>query len=186
MKGCRPLTEDEVKAVAQKLLEQSHTNGFRNRLLFLLGCKTGFRIAELLSLRVKDVFAHDKVSKRATVNKCNMKGEIETRSVVLAESVKPLLNEYIRSNGLKADDRLFPVTTVAAHLFMSKAFDVLRLDGKVATHSMRKTFANHVYKALNHDLVKTQAAMGHKWVSTTAQYISFAQEDVDEAILSAG
>ena len=40
MKGCRPLTDKEVARVAEHFLGRS-----RDRALFLLGVKTGFRIS---------------------------------------------------------------------------------------------------------------------------------------------
>jgi site-specific recombinase XerD len=49
---------------------------------------------------------------------------------------------------------------------------------------MRKTFANKVYDALGHDLIKTQRALGHKNINSTACYLSFREEDIDAAILA--
>jgi len=49
---------------------------------------------------------------------------------------------------------------------------------------MRKTFANRVYDALDHDLIKTARALGHKNINSTVQYLSFRQEEIDEAILN--
>jgi hypothetical protein len=45
---------------------------------------------------------------------------------------------------------------------------------------MRKTFANRVYHQLNHDLVKTQRAMGHKNINSTVAYLSFAEDEIDQ------
>jgi integrase len=49
---------------------------------------------------------------------------------------------------------------------------------------MRKTFANRVYQKLNHDLVKTQRALGHRNINSTVSYLRFAEEDIDQAILA--
>ncbi|MDQ3308839.1 MAG: hypothetical protein M3497_01790 [Gemmatimonadota bacterium] len=49
---------------------------------------------------------------------------------------------------------------------------------------MRKTFANKVHVLLGRDLVKTQRALGHKNVSSTVSYLSFLEEEIDEAILA--
>jgi site-specific recombinase XerC len=53
MKGCRPLTEDEVD-----LLQRSFGGVYadRDKALFLLEVKSGFRISELLSLHVGEVW----------------------------------------------------------------------------------------------------------------------------------
>jgi len=52
--GCLPLTKDQIQAVTDAL--DSGTYALRNQVLFLMGfCYTGFRIAELLSLKVVNV-----------------------------------------------------------------------------------------------------------------------------------
>jgi integrase len=53
MKGCWALTDDEVARVSQAF---RGTHAARDRALFLLGVKTGYRISELRSLRVGDVW----------------------------------------------------------------------------------------------------------------------------------
>jgi integrase len=50
---------------------------------------------------------------------------------------------------------------------------------------MRKTFANRMYDKLNHDLVRTQRALGHTNINSTVQYLSFREEEIDAAILAA-
>jgi integrase len=52
MKGCRPLTDEEVVLVQQSF---GGIYAARDKALFLLGVKSGFRISELLSLQVGDV-----------------------------------------------------------------------------------------------------------------------------------
>ena len=61
MRGCRPPTEPEVEA-ALACLEGE--NGARDRALFLLGVRSGFRISEILSLRVRDVVQAGRVGSR--------------------------------------------------------------------------------------------------------------------------
>lgn len=64
IKGCRPFTEAEVE-----ILQQSFGGIYadRHKALFLLGVKSGFRISELLSLRVGDVAQHGRLNDRVTV-----------------------------------------------------------------------------------------------------------------------
>jgi integrase len=59
MAGCRALTENEVQ-----LVRRSFGGAFarRDEALFMLGVKAGFRISELISLRVKDVLQHGKIA----------------------------------------------------------------------------------------------------------------------------
>ena len=56
------------------------------------------------------------------------------------------------------------------------------MTGKVGTHSLRKTFADRVYDALDRDLVKTQRALGHRNINSTVHYLSFQEEEIDAAI----
>jgi site-specific recombinase XerD len=59
MKGCRPLTDEEVTFMSRSF---SGTFGKRNNALFVVGYHTGFRISELLSLCVGDVWQHGKIA----------------------------------------------------------------------------------------------------------------------------
>ncbi len=47
MKGCRPLTQDEVKDILESFAGEYAA---RDRCLFVLGTLSGFRISEMLSL----------------------------------------------------------------------------------------------------------------------------------------
>jgi integrase len=78
MPGCRPLTDDEVDLVLQSF---GGRYALRDRALFLLGIYTGFRITELLSLRLADVAPHQQVVPRITVPRRHMKGKYASRSV---------------------------------------------------------------------------------------------------------
>jgi integrase len=71
MKGCRPLTEEEVTLVHQSF---GGVYADHDKTLFLLGVKSGFRISELLSLRLGDVWAHGRLVDRVTVPRRYMKG----------------------------------------------------------------------------------------------------------------
>jgi hypothetical protein len=48
------------------------------------------------------------------------------------------------------------ISRVPAWEVLKAAFDANEFGGKLATHTMRKTFAASVYQRLNHDLVELQ------------------------------
>jgi integrase len=77
-----------------------------------------------------------------------------------------------------------PISRVQAHRILKKAFDANELSGPLATHTMRKTFADRVYDALGHDLMGLQMAMGHASIQDTARYIQPRQDVVHAAILA--
>ena len=79
-KGCRALTDDEVARVSQAF---QGTYAARDRALFVLGVKTGFRISALLNLRVGDAWQYGQFMERVVVSRRYMKGKTEGRSVIL-------------------------------------------------------------------------------------------------------
>jgi integrase len=70
MRGCRPLTDSEIALVSRSF---GGTYAARDRALFIVGIKTGFRIAELLSLQVGDVWQYGRVVDQVTVERAHMK-----------------------------------------------------------------------------------------------------------------
>lgn len=188
MNGCRPLTDQEIKDVAQSL------ERVRDRTLFVLGYRSGFRISELLSLKVADVFQYGSVVSRATVQRRYMKGKTSSRSVALHSEAAQAILSLIQSAGLAETDFLFqsrkgpknsPLTRYQAWRILKQAFAKNKMQGKVATHTLRKTFAARVYERVGHDLIKTQRILGHKNVNSTVSYLSFNEAELDDAVLTA-
>jgi integrase len=163
----------------------------------LLGVRTGFRISELLSLRVQDVMQHGKVLDRVTVQSRPMKGKTGGRTLVLHPEAKAALSvwlEVLRLGGtLDPDTFVFKsrntankvISRVQAWGILSDALEANGLAGKLGTHCMRKTFANRVYDQLNGRLEKVQRALGHKNINPTVSHLSFREEEIDAAILAA-
>jgi len=194
MKGCRPLSQDEEAKIGAAF---SGKFASRDKAIFILGTKSGFRISELLSLRIGDIFQNGQIVDRVYVERKNMKKKVEGRSVILHPDAKAALKDwfkYLKKITSQSGDKFLflsrkgenkPIGRVQFYKILRRAFDSNNLSGKLGTHSMRKTFASKIYDRLDHDLVKTARALGHKNVNSTAQYLSFRQEEIDEAILSA-
>ena len=203
MKGCRPLTDEEVV-----LITRSFTGRYalRNRALFLLGVRSGFRISELLSLRLKDVFRCDRIVTRVSVNRRNMKRKTEGRTVLLHPQAKEALRGWIEGlvedgytepNSFVFRSRIGankPISALQAWRILRDAYQSNDLTGKLGTHSMRKTFAAKVYQHLSQRRAAgepvdpfrlTSKALGHKNLNSTDAYLSFLEEDIDDAILAA-
>ncbi|MFA6318489.1 MAG: tyrosine-type recombinase/integrase [Elusimicrobiota bacterium] len=191
MKGARPLRDEEVGAVAAAL-------SARDRALFLLGVRSGFRVSELLSIRVQDVLERSgAVAGRVYVQRKSMKGRVSGRAVVLhaeaREAVGAWISELREAGALNLEAPLFvsrkgesrPISRVQAWRILATGYARAGLTGKLGTHAMRKTFAAKVYELLGHDLVKTQRALGHASVNSTVAYLSFAESDIEAAILAA-
>jgi integrase len=189
MRGCRPLTDEEVKLIASSF---SGSSAGRDRCLFTLGWNSGFRVSELLSLTVGDVLQHREIVDRVTVQRRATKGKRESRTVVLNGRAQTALRRWLGEMGdVSPGTPLFPsrkgdgaISRVQAHRVLKAAVGANELQGKIASHSMRKTFAEKVYDKLDGDLPKLQKALGHASINSTISYLSFKQEDVDDAILS--
>jgi len=192
MKGSRPLTEDEVAIVAKSFGGQYAA---RDKALFLLGVKSGFRISELLSLAVGDVYRHGHIVDRVTVARAHMKRKLEGRTVVLHPDAKAALAAWLlelrQMAAVTGDIPLFrsrkgnkAMSAVQAWRILQEAYATNGLTGQLGTHAMRKTFATRVYEKLNHDLVRTQKALGHKNINSTVSYLAFREEEIDAAILA--
>jgi integrase len=193
MKGCRPLSDEEITVVSRSF---GGTYAARDRALFILGLKSGFRISELLSLRVGDVLQHGRLVDQVTVRRAHMKQRMEGRTVPLHAEAKHALAAWIdelRDGGrCPATTYLFrsrqggnrPITRIQAWQILTEAYRTNELTGKLGTHAMRKTFAAKVYTRLQHDLVKTQRALGHRNINSTISYLSFCEDDVIQAILA--
>ena len=193
MKGCRPLSDEEVDVVAKSF---GGKFADRDQALFLLGVKSGFRISELLSLRLADVLQAGRLVDRVTVQRRNMKKKTEGRTVLLHPDAKVALAEWVcqlKADGYMTDDSFVfqsrkgqnrPINRQQAWNILREAYQTNELGGKLGTHSMRKTFADRVYDRLDRDLVKTQRALGHRNINSTVSYLSFREEDIDAAILA--
>ena len=191
MKGCRPLTDQEADAIMESF---GGPYAARDRAIFALGRYTGERISAILKLKVGDVVQASRMTDSIIYRRANRKGKTESRTVTLHPKAKRALaawiNQLSKGTILTADDYVFksrkginkPVGRVQYHKILKEAVQVNELTGRISTHSMRKTFADHVYQALDRDIFRLQKAMGHKNINSTVQYLSFNEADIEKAI----
>jgi len=178
MIGSRPLQDSEIETILSNLAL------LRDKTWVLIGIKCGFRISEILSLRVENIMQYGVVADQITVNRCNMKGKTSSRTVPLHPQAKKALEEYVSTLKIvEPKTRLFPFTRSNAHKILAKAFKQAKLMGKVSSHSLRKTYCAKVHKALGENIFKTQIAMGHANPGSTVHYLSFCQDEINSAIL---
>lgn len=192
MKGCRPLTDQEADAVAESF---GGSYAARDRAIFALGRYTGERISAILSLQVGDIVQAGRLTDSIIYRRANRKGKTESRTVALHPKAKRALvawiNQLAKGNILTAGDFVFrsrkganhPISRGQYHKILKEAVLVNELSGKLATHAMRKTFANAMRKAFGGDIFKIQKAMGHKNINSTVAYLSFNEEDIKKAIM---
>lgn len=190
VKGCRPLTKPETETVLAHLLQHEGL-GVRNACFFSLGLNTGFRVSELLSINVGDVLQHGGIVDTVSVRRSNMKGKGEGRTVRLNAKAKSALKTWLDQLtqwGCNDATPLFcsrarkRLSRIAAWRMFDRAFAVIGLTGCLGTHCMRKTYADRMYDLLGGDLKQLQGALGHKWITSTSQYLSFKEDRINAAI----
>jgi integrase len=189
MKGARPLTREQVKAVLKV------TTSTREKALLTLGFCTGYRISELLSLRMSDIATNGVIHSHITVKASNTKTK-QGRTVLLNSDAKKALKrlvDWLMAKGL-SDSPLFlsrktrdgnakAISRQHAHDVLKALFAAIGEFGNVSTHSLRKTFAKLAYELLGGKLEKVQVALGHKSITSTIAYLSFNHDDIDIAIM---
>lgn len=191
MKGCRPLTRQEVKHVLSKAQDG------RDQALLTLGFCTGYRISELLSIKLKDLATSEgQILKYVSVKASNTKTK-EGRSVLLNSDAKKVLTRWVNSLLEKGYDLNTPLFISRKHAqdgqlksigrqqawrILTTLFKQAQIFSCVATHTLRKTYADMMLKALKGNLAKLQIALGHKSINSTVSYISFSHSDIESAI----
>ena len=192
MKGTRPLDNDEIRRVSECF---SGTFEVRNRGLFMLGVSTGGRISELLGLQIGDVYQNDAAVTDLLYDRSIVKGGEISRAVPVnvdgREAIEALIDWHRHKYGTIAPTRpLFPsrnqsgsvaMNRQTAHEMLKKAFENAGLNGKLATHSLRKSFAQRVYEQSG-DIYLVQELLGHRNVSTTQNYIGVNYATAREAV----
>lgn len=193
MIGCRPLTDEELEAVSD------HFQGYmehRNRCLFWLGITTGFRVSELLSLRVSDVWRNGRMPETVRIRRNRSKGKKRGQSAHFAPRARPYVHHWLfviwKRYGTAPDLPLFHsrngksrgITRMQAHRMLTDTMSLAGLDGaygELATHSMRKTYAATMWEHFG-DIFSVQKALRHKSPASTMAYLSFDEKEITHAV----
>jgi len=165
----------------------------RNRTLFLLGCNTGLRISELLSLNVGDVWRYSRPVEVVYVQKQHTKGKLEGRKISIKGGAQNAIYEYIlwkkkNKDSLAKRAPLFTsrhrrrMVRQQAHNVIKAAIDACELPGLITTHSMRKTFANKVLRASDGNIKILQELLGHRTLETTHAYLTADEDELRSVV----
>ena len=192
MKGTRPLDNDEIRLVSACF---EGTFEARNRGLFMLGVSTGGRISELLSLRIGDVYQNGKPVSDLLYDKSIVKGGEVSRAVPVNTDGLRAIGDLIgwhreRYNSTHKRRPLFPsrngqgqkpLSRREAHTVLKTAFLMAGLNGHLATHSLRKSFAQRLYEQTG-DVFAVQEMLGHQSIATTQKYLGVDYATVRDAL----
>ena len=192
MKGTRPLDNQEIRQVSGSF---DGTYEGRNRALFMLGVSTGGRISELLGLQIGDVYQNRAPVTDLLFDKSIVKGKEHSRAVPVnrdgRQAIADLITWHRKEYRSIAKARpLFPsrngqggkrMSRRAAHDVLKHAFEAAGLNGKLASHSLRKSFAQRLYDRTG-DIYAVQEMLGHKNIATTQKYLGVNYQNVRQAV----
>ena len=173
----------------------------RDRCLITAQWFTGFRVSEILSLKVGSVFRSGEVVSKIGVAPRNLKGGYgRTRWIPVLPELRRVLESYLgwlgRRFELAPEMPLFvsrstaksgvlrALTRESARCIMHAAYAAAAIenDGRLGTHTLRKTWARKVYKNSGNDIMVLKSALNHSDVSVTQKYLEADEEDVVAAI----
>lgn len=145
-----------------------------------------------MALEIGDVWQNNQPVGDLLFLKDVVKGKETARMVPVntdgQKAIRDLISWHIERYGYLEEQRpLFmsrkgghAISRVQAHRVLEKAFQSAGLNGKLATHSMRKTYAQRMYDATG-DIFMVKEALGHKSVETTRQYLGVSYKKMQAA-----
>jgi integrase len=172
-------SRDKVEAIKAMLRDRP-----RDYLLFILGINLALRVGDLLSLRVGDVWVHEKGAPKEIVTVSESKTG-KTKRVAVNESARAALEWYFGGVGERpADEPLFksmrsdkPLDKVQVWRMVNRWCAAVGVQENVGTHTMRKTWGYHARMA-GVSIEQIQAKFGHSSPSITRAYIGISADEV--------
>jgi len=180
----------------------------RNRCLIEFGLRTGFRASEISALRIADVWDGADVRTSVTLARRFLKNgrgarraAVRSRTVPLSEGTRDVVRDYLdhrmaREGDLDLDSPLFKSTQrpergigrwmINVLVKRACAQAGLPQHGRWGSHTLRKSFAHHVYRASGHDINLTRAALAHRDIATTQRYLTVSEEELQATIRRIG
>ncbi len=138
------------------------TMNTRNRLILELMARGGMRIGEVLNLRSCDIQERNLAIKNP---KSGRTGEI----VYVPRKLLIRLNGYVNSNDIGMDDRIFPISYVAAWSMVKKAGKLVNIE--LRPHDLRRHAATYASRSGTPIEIVSKVILRHADLSTTQRYL---------------
>jgi len=174
----------QLRQLAEYYLKRGQ---LRNYVLIVLGACTALRISDLLALTWNDVYDPRRKAFRTHVTLKERKTG-KTRTIALNKQVIHALRMYYpHRRGLhifmsnRKDGR--PISRVQAWRIIRAAAIAVGIPGKVACHSLRKSWGYHAWTSGNVSPVVIMDILNHSSYKTTRRYLGVAQDDLDRAYM---
>jgi|APSaa5957512622_1039677.scaffolds.fasta_scaffold75375_1 site-specific recombinase XerD len=178
------MAEDELKTLRKSTEDKSLADLAKGRttwpriwMLIDLATCSGLRVAEMASLKVKDISFKNPPS-MYVLGKGN-----KERDVGINNNLVKHIKTHIKQEELSDDDHLLtsshgkPYTTRALQKHFKTAAKVAGLPAHYSIHSTRHTYGTLLYRNTR-NLRQIQKQLGHAKPSTTAIYADVTKEDI--------
>jgi len=173
----------QLKRLAEYWLKRRN---YRNYALIVLGVCTALRISDLLGLRWEDVYDFEGQEFRSHFTVIEGKTGKQKTIALNKKAIHALRlcfalrqGAHIFSNNRK--DRA-PISRVQAWRIIKAAAEAIRAAGRIACHSLRKTFGYFAWKS-GVLPVMLMDIYNHSSFEITRRYLGVAQEDRDQVYL---
>lgn len=167
-----PFSEKEIGNVMEMFGEENDFEGLRNRLIVELFYSTGIRRAELINIKVTDVYFAQKTLK--VLGKRN-----KERIVPLLPTVLQSINDYLQQRNdlenIKDTDALFltqkgvKIYETLVYRIINSYFSKASEKVKKSPHILRHSFATHLLNE-GADINLVKELLGHSSLASTQVY----------------
>ena len=178
-KKTKALTTEQYKEIIQTMKE-----GFcgcrpneRVATALVLEGNLGLRISDIVKLRLCDIVLDGDRYRLEIVEQKTGKSRVFTVPLVIQQYIE----NYCLRNGLRRDERIFPLSERAIQKQLKIVCDYLGFEG-ISTHSFRKWYATEIYKNSGYDIALVQRLLQHSSAATTQRYIGMEPQRIEAAI----
>ena len=189
---------NDIIRISQFLIGQER---YRDNMLFIVGINFGLRVSDLRELHFSDLINNDctfrdrfPIFEKKTRNTRKRKSNryitintavVEAVTLYLENTPDVRLSDYLfRSKSNNGINENRPISKQAIDMMLKGIAKDLGLGNRMATHSLRKTFAYHQMVMSGNDprkLLLLQKMFGHSSAAQTLDYIGITSEEIDAA-----
>ena len=199
-------TSEPIKDMADILRISQYLIGsgrHRDNMLFIVGINFGLRVSDLRTLRFSDLITEDFAFKDSFLileqKTKNTRKHRKNRRITINNAVMDAVTMYLENTpNVRLSDYLFrsesnrgkedePIHRNSIDRILKGIAKDLGLGNKMATHSLRKTFAYHQMVMSGNDprkLLLLQKMFGHSTAAQTLDYIGITGEEIEAAYRS--
>lgn len=178
-KRTKALTEEQYNEIIDTM--KTGFTGCRpnNRIAtaLVLEANLGIRISDILNLKLNDI-VRDGDRYRLDITEIKT-GKKRVFTVLL--DIYSYIQTYCIDNGIKPDERIFPITERAVQKQLKIVCDWLNYTD-ISTHSFRKFFATEIYKDNDYNIILVQKLLQHSTPAVTQKYIGLSSKEIETAL----